>query len=76
MAELSTIKLPLPKFLQILTGNGVPAAKAMAVTGKMLVCSSAIGPIMKFTPFEQIQDIQYPGHARGIDRLQAQISRR
>ena len=31
----SGTKLPLPTFLKVLTGNGVPAAKAMAVTGKM-----------------------------------------
>jgi hypothetical protein len=29
-------KIPLPKFLKILTNNGVPAAKSMAITGKML----------------------------------------
>ena len=37
MAELSDVKLPLPTFLKVLTANGVPAAKAMAVTGKMFV---------------------------------------
>ena len=35
MAELPDVKLPLPSFLKALTGNGVPAARAMAVTGKM-----------------------------------------
>ncbi|KAF5363885.1 hypothetical protein D9756_000451 [Leucocoprinus leucothites] len=28
-------KLPLPQFLKILTNNGIPAAKAMAITGKI-----------------------------------------
>lgn len=29
------LKLPLPKFLKILTGNGIVVSKAMAVAGKM-----------------------------------------
>jgi hypothetical protein len=31
----STHKIPLPSFLKLLTSNNVPAAKAMAVAGKM-----------------------------------------
>jgi len=30
-------KLPLPQFLKILTGGGVPMAKSMVVAGKMCV---------------------------------------
>ena len=30
-------KLSVPAFLKMLTSNGVPASKAMAITGKMLV---------------------------------------
>ena len=37
MAELSDVKLPLPTFLKVLTANGVPAARAIAITGKMFV---------------------------------------
>lgn len=28
-------KLPVPQFLKILTNNGIPAAKAMLINGKM-----------------------------------------
>jgi hypothetical protein len=34
-------KLSLPKFLKVLTGNGVPVPKAMAFAGKMYVMHHA-----------------------------------
>jgi len=29
-------KIPLPKFLKVLSSNGIPVKKAMEMTGKML----------------------------------------
>lgn len=37
MADISTIKLPVPTFLKMLTNNKVPTAKAISITGKMFV---------------------------------------
>jgi len=34
------VKIPLPRFLKLLTGNNVPVPKAMAVAGKMSVLVS------------------------------------
>ena len=36
---VSNLKIPLPRFLNELTSNGVPVPKAMAVAGKMSVGS-------------------------------------
>lgn len=34
---MTEAKIPLPRFLKLLTGNNVPVPKAMAVAGKMSV---------------------------------------
>lgn len=34
---MDDVKIPLPRFLKLLTDNSVPVPKAMAFAGKMLV---------------------------------------
>lgn len=34
-SPMDSLKIPLPKFLKLLTSNNVPVPKAMAVSGKM-----------------------------------------
>lgn len=37
MTDISTIKIPVPTFLKMLTNNKIPTAKAISITGKMFV---------------------------------------
>ncbi len=43
----SGVRIPLPKFIKIMTENGVPVSRAMAVAGKMHVflCTACSKPV-------------------------------
>lgn len=56
------IKIPLPQFLKILTGNNLHMQKAIAVAAKVFARRYPICTKQLLTPL-QIQRIQHPSYA-------------
>jgi hypothetical protein len=56
------IKIPLPQFLKILTGNNLPMQKAIAVAAKVFAGRHPICTKQVLTQL-QIQRIQHPSYA-------------
>lgn len=56
------IKIPLPQFLKILTGNNLPMQKAIAIATKVFARRHPICTKRVLTPL-QIQRIQHPSYA-------------